>query len=616
TDAMSGSPTFSLTAPAGLPNAVSFLDVALQPWSSIVYSVGTSTAGPRIATTGTPVVYRDLDNNGPDAGDIIEVRFDAEVTVGNAPAAICFRLPVIGNSFGQNAFIRGSQNLALTQQERARTVEIVLGANTKLLPAGTYSGANGFGNPSGLDILATIPTWAVADVFGNSAQTNLSGPSDIGSDDTTAPNMVAAVYRDENSNGLVDVGDAIIIVFDESLVRNGVNRTHFQAEIQSSTVFSFGNATLGLGPNKTVNGMVIQNNSLRLTLGTGTTLQAQEGVDLVITSGNPLADVSGNVVQVGQRIALDLNLPETPMPVLARIHDVNQNGMADGGDRIWVKFNRSVNIAASDPSQAFSLINPTASFGSGAFMAISTVDTPLLATGMTARGIGEQDPQIVTITLGSSPVLPDIAGTAPSFVFNYATGQVPSLIAGPNTPVGIAMRPTSGGVFSATALASAFPNAAANGSATRFEDVTLQLGLFDGAPAVDSVLVPFELPGQAAAFLPTAAHVQRLASAMNVSFKDKGRTYRAYANSLNQLIVVTNSNFAITSIGFSGDDVSSTSGVIYNMGMTNQVTSNGNPMVLARGSVDLTGTLSSGGGGGGPAPNLSFAEFLGTTISV
>ena len=84
----------------------------------------------------------------------------------------------------------------------------------------------------------------------------------------SAPTLVDAVYRDEDNDGTVNQGDAIVAVFDERLVRNGVVASDFRVEIVSSTVFNLGTgATIAFGPNKPVAGMPLELNTMRITLG-------------------------------------------------------------------------------------------------------------------------------------------------------------------------------------------------------------------------------------------------------------------------------------------------------------------------------------------------------------
>jgi hypothetical protein len=112
--------------------------------------------GPRAAPTGTARFF-DVDGNGKaGAGDKLVVDFDRAVTVSSS-AASSLATKVAGDSLGSGAIVASGP---LPTQ-----VTVTLGANPKLRSRGTFAAANvAAGDPSGLDVSATIAKGAIVDV--------------------------------------------------------------------------------------------------------------------------------------------------------------------------------------------------------------------------------------------------------------------------------------------------------------------------------------------------------------------------------------------------------------------------------------------------------------------
>lgn len=559
-------PNLRISSLSALTQLVSFADVPLAAWdgASISYSIGTPPNGPLIDTSvATPVVYDDTDGNGLDAGDIIRVQFDRPMVVGNAPAALCFRLPVAGNSFGAGALVRNSQDNSLDAFTRARTVEIVLGPNANILPQGTGTAtATSFGSSSTLEVSSTIPVWAVADEFGISARPDPSGiVFDIGSSDVTAPVLHEAVFVDANSNGTAESGDGIALVFNESVRRNGVTVAAFTVEEGATTGLTFGTgATIARGQARSVGGQVVAENTLVITLGTGANVPLVVGTRIVVNSGNPVADSSGNTLAALSSTPLRFTLP--PDAVMVSAHAVDETGDGIGsGDSIYVKFDQPMSFpgGAPDPSTVFELLTQGDSFGAGASLEFAVVNQAMISLGITNFGIGTTDRSAVRVVLGTNARISKVGGVAIN----------PQPLAAPGTPSAIAMRSRTALAFTTSQLVSALDDSGRTGVTLAFNQVTLQYSASGGSRAVN-----FTLGGGASEFNGSVAHYQALVSAFNGAFVTDGLRLRAAAMpGLSGLAVFDNGEGLLGSGGgivAAGDVVNGQFGS-YVPGMSNQL---------------------------------------------
>ncbi|RKY11498.1 MAG: hypothetical protein DRP82_07450, partial [Planctomycetota bacterium] len=110
-------------------------------------------------------------NEQGDAGEKIVVTFDKDVVVNGSPDPnAVFSLPVADDSFGTGATISAGPN--------ANQVTITLGSGCVITAAGLFDAANtNPGNPSGIDISASIPLDTIEDSAGLDAKP--SNPVDI-----------------------------------------------------------------------------------------------------------------------------------------------------------------------------------------------------------------------------------------------------------------------------------------------------------------------------------------------------------------------------------------------------------------------------------------------------
>jgi len=509
-----------ISSPAALTQLVNFIDVPLAAWDGalISYSIGTPGNGPLIdANLASPVVFDDVDGNGVDAGDIIRVVFDRPMVVGNAPANRCFVLPVTGNSFGANAYVRNSQDISLDAATRARTVEIVLGANANILPQGTgNAAATVFGSSSTLVVNPSIPVWAVADEFGLSARPDPNGlVFDIGSSDTSAPVLHEAIFIDNDQSGDAGAGDAILLVFNETIRRNAVAVAAFRPDDGVTTGLTFGSgATIARGQSRSVAGQVVADNVLIVTLGTSPVVPLTIGMRVAVNTGNPVADVSGNTLVAESSAPLRFVLPPNPVLVSATVLDPGLDGVGEN-DVILAKFDQPMSFpgGATDPSIVFALTTVGDTFGTGATMGFATVTQAMIDLGLSNVGVGQVDRSLVRITLGASARVGRIGGVALSA----------SIAAPIGTPAAVTVRPLTSLSFTTSQLVNALDDSTRVGATQSFNQVR-----FAHAPSGGATVINMTLAGGATAFTGTASHYSTLIGALNGAFVDNGLRLRAY----------------------------------------------------------------------------------------
>ena len=545
-DAMSATPSFGIASAGGFASLAALDGQGLGAWAAedLVYLVGENVDGPVIANQADAVVFRDLDANGVDAGDVIRVLFDQPLTVGNAPAEICFALTVVGDRFGRNAFIRASEDETLDSAMRARSVDIVLGANAKVVAAGIGSGSvTSFGSASSLDIAATIPQWAIADVFGLSARPDTAnGPFDVASDDVDAPILFVAKVHEENNDGVLQPGESIFLIFNETILLNNVSIGDFSATFGGSALSFGAGAAIARGPNFPIDGQMVEGNSLRILLGTGHTVPMTPGTLISVGSTNPVTDFSGNALAQGS-VNLLTGASQQPQPIGALLIDVNKDGV-NAGDRLLVKMDQQIVLSGSGfAADAFKLSASGDDFGSGASLAIAVVDAELIALGLSNESVGASDPTLLEIVLGSGAYFGDLNANAnpdtPSFIDFGGIGEFEI------DPSTLALCAPRSMVFESFDLGSAFDDAGRTGSATTFNDVAFD---FDGDGQAD-LSTDFRLPGAALSFSGSNGHFSRLVSTFNTAAILAGLDIRAFYNAASSEFVVLDNGEGLISSG-------------------------------------------------------------------
>ena len=158
----------------------------------------------------SPVVvsstYNDVDTNGLDVGDTIDVGFSENLNSVAGVLAGDISLPVAVDTLGGAGLL-----FALNVND----LQITLGAAPVLTPAGNYDGTVVAGSSSGLNVITT-PTGTMDDAAGNNA-TDRTGTTfapeaiDI-QGDNTVPTLTTATLRDLDKDGQID---AVDLLFDE-----------------------------------------------------------------------------------------------------------------------------------------------------------------------------------------------------------------------------------------------------------------------------------------------------------------------------------------------------------------------------------------------------------------
>ena len=327
-----------------------------------------------IADTFSPFVvsvrYEDVGNNGMNRGDRLYVKMSKQVLTSNMQPSD-FSLTEALDSLGTSAYV--------TQNE-TDSVMITLGDNPRFKVAGIYPTDAG---SSGLDISLAFVATHIQDVSGNAAKRNIS--KDIYSSDTTRPAIIASRYGDSNSNGIVDAGDTLSVVFSKAITINGVNKSDFNI-INGS----FGTGGLQTGTQTGTNEIVFILGNAPVLVVEGVYPADPNASAIDISSGftaGHISDIAGNnPSSIGYVDIQDFN---GPVITTAVYYDIDANGVTQG-DLLRLKFSRSI-VVSSPTISAFILPVSGDSFGS-------------------SPTIGQSGSNEITITLGVSPTL-KIAGT-------------------------------------------------------------------------------------------------------------------------------------------------------------------------------------------------------------
>ncbi len=511
-----------------------------------------SAEGPQIDVNETDnVVYVDSASPvGPSAGDKIIVVFNEEIQISKASAGLVFSMAVEGDRFGRGAFIQPSSDTGLTPLERARRCEIVLGSDAFFRPDGNFSSSSTltFGSSSGLDVNPDAPQWALADVFGNTAVPDpVQGPFGLKSADDEGPSLVSATLKDQDQNGQVNAGDQITVVFDEPVRRNAVSTADFELfDSPNSASVSFGSgAVISRGANTTVAG-----DTLVIQLGSGTTLPLSTGVFLSTTSSNPISDFSGNLVQLSE-VQLSISVKGTPELLAVAFDDNDSNGV-DEGDKLYVLFNQVMVLDDSlEPDEVFELTNSSDSFGFGASMEILEVTSRERTLGITEVEVGQNDPRIVEIELGSGADLFGISGLSSGKVLQFVHDLQSDFPTEGDTssfdlsPVGLCVRPHDSFALSKDQLEDLFSDPSFGDDPLVFENIEIN---FSNDTFTD---VSLKFPNDATAFDGSAEHFRRIVNTFNSAFLRAGKRYRAFFNTLpRELVIFANGE---SGAGSSGD---------------------------------------------------------------
>lgn len=408
--------------PAASPAvATAIIDLANNP--AIAAADAIDIGGPTPASAGPKVVsskWADVDNSGTvSAGDTLSVTFDKAIFVppaaGSPLTNASFNLPVAGDNMDFSAYAKtGTYELTLT-----------LTNNARFRVDGIYTGNNTAGQPSGIDISASIATGAIMDVYGITAVS--SAPAkDIGAADTAGPTLITAVYRDANNNNTVDQSDVVTVTFSKPV------------KINNPVVTNFNLLNGSFGSNPVINSIPANNKQISITLGTSSNLtfvgSTTSSVDIAGTI-TTITDASGNpATQSTQKfISVDNSSGQGPKIVSAVWTDVAPSGVGPG-DTIKLTYDKDIIMISPPIANDFVLPVNGDSIGVGISAVMGSTKRELiltLGTGANLKIVGVFNPS--NITAGS-----------PSGIDTSTTGAISGRIidnfgnnAMQNTPVGI-----------------------------------------------------------------------------------------------------------------------------------------------------------------------------------
>lgn len=367
--------------------------------------------------------WQDMNANGVDAGDRLDLLFDKPVIFRNFAGAD-YNLPVTGDSLGT------SPSLSVPADNN-RTVRILLGTGTKLTIPGVYNAANlTAGSPSGIDVSANMPTsGGVCDLYGNAAAP--SSVKDITGSDTTGPVLITAVYYDADGNG-VSQGDILGLEFDKSLQLQGTSfATQFTLPIPGDSLgagatFSAGTTavdvrvTLGVNPVLTVAGifkMPPPAHAAGDPSGIGCT--GQPGA---------ITDYSGNAPQGTTPVDIISASAAGPQLMVARIDDANNDLIVSAGDRMVLTFNKPVRIVNPPGMSVSDFLIPVAgdNFGAGATFEVNAANSHEVLIGLQAgvkfRPDGTYTPSLISAGSPSGIGIRAGAASLQDLIGNFVQG--------------------------------------------------------------------------------------------------------------------------------------------------------------------------------------------------
>ncbi len=296
--------------------------------------------------------FTDVNQSGTvDGGDELVLRFSQDVTIG-APVLGDLDLPVAGDALGFGAVFAAG----VAPDEML----VTLGQGATLTPDGLFdAAATNAGDPSGIDVSATITAGSIVSVSGLDAES--SAAVDVGGflppppPPPPGPSVIAAVFDDRNGSGAVDQGDRITLQFDED-VDVGFGAA---APVAADLDLPVAGDSLGQGP-AFASGA---SDEVVITLGSGATITPDgafdpnatiagdpSGIDIAagIGAGRIVSSVTGSSAQPSAAVDVDgvLGPPTGPIVIGAEFLDVDGSGFIDAGDTLTVEFSTPVILAS------------------------------------------------------------------------------------------------------------------------------------------------------------------------------------------------------------------------------------------------------------------------------
>jgi hypothetical protein len=341
--------------------------------------------------------WQDMNANGVDAGDRLDLRFDKPVIFRNY-AGNDYNLPVTNDSLGANP------NLSIAG-ENNRVLRILLGTSPVITVPGVYNAANHTaGSPSGIDVSVNMTTsGGLTDIYGNPAMP--SSVKDITGSDTTGPVLLTAVYYDVDGNG-VSQGDILGLEFDKSLQIQG---TSFAAQfvlpvpgdsLGTNAQFSAGTTAadirvkLGLSPVLTIAGIFTPPPPVKAA-------GEPSGIGCTGAAG-AITDFSGNAPQGTTPVDIISASAAGPQLMVVRIDDVNNDLIVSAGDRMVLTFNKPVRIINPPGMNVSDFLIPVSgdSFGAGATFEVNAANSHEVLIGLQAgvkfRPDGTYSPSVIS----------------------------------------------------------------------------------------------------------------------------------------------------------------------------------------------------------------------------
>ncbi|MCA8939513.1 MAG: Ig-like domain-containing protein, partial [Planctomycetes bacterium] len=350
--------------------------------------------GPRIQKA----LYRDVNGNGPSAGDEIEVEFDEDLLYNSNVTGMMDLLLGI-------SFTNGNAGATLLGRpgSNPQRVILTLGANTQLNfgENGTRLNALSSSQPNSIahftDYSGQRPT--------NSANGVLLRP-DPDFDNLEAPRMLFALYSDTNAPAGPSAGDRIVLYFNEAVQLGAA------ATVASLLSVQNGSLSDAMIQARTAGDDYRQ---VVITLGAASVLTPNTTIITLLDAANgrvaadTIFDFSSNLAHAGSASSATVSdlSPNTPtISSLIKPLHIDVEGTTAGlsaGDVIVIAFDAPVlvnrNAGAASPSERFKLGVAGDRFGFGARIAQPAYVTP---RGQGPRLIAANE---IVIILGQQPVL-------------------------------------------------------------------------------------------------------------------------------------------------------------------------------------------------------------------
>jgi len=424
---------FSLTSTsAGSPSGIN-ISTLLQPGhitdqagnNAIPAVAPVDITGPtgELRPTVVSARWQDMNANGVDAGDRLDLLFDKPIIFRNF-AGSDYNLPVTNDSLGT------SPNLSVAADNN-RTLRILLGAGTKLTIPGVFNAVNTTADsPSGIDVSTNMTTsGGVCDLYGNAGMP--SSVKDITGSDTTGPVLLTAVYYDIDGNG-VSQNDILGLEFDKSLQIQG---TSFAAQF----TLPIPGDSLGTNAQFTAGTTAVD---IRVTLGLNPVLTIAgifKTPPPAYAAGNPsgigctgaagaITDYSGNSPQGTTPVDIISASAAGPQLMIARIDDANNDLIVSAGDRMVLTFNKPVKIETPPGMSVSDFLIPVAgdSFGAGATFEVNAANSNEvligLQTGVKFRPDGTYTPSLISTGMPSGIGIRAGATSLKDLIGNFVQG--------------------------------------------------------------------------------------------------------------------------------------------------------------------------------------------------